>query len=373
MKKFFRVVFSIITIPIAVAYFFSCLTPYISPVHFWPFTFLSLGFPIIAVVFFCAVILWLFVRRRVGVVLLILFLLGYKNLFSTWAISIPHAFNYNKDTSALRIMDWNVRYFDKSDRLADTPNSVRRQMISYIRKANPDIILCQDYADYDGPLYVSNSRTMMDSLGFKYSYALKDATNHLPSANFTTGCAIFSKVPIIDSNKIDYKNIAEPEGVYYADIVFKNRKLRLYTTHLVSMQIHPHPGINNEKGEEKYDSAYRYGKKVTHTIKHYDQIHIRQAEFVKKILSASPYPSIITGDFNSVPSSYVYHTIRGNKQDAFINKGFGLGHTYYALTKTLRIDYILVDPALKITQVTTPVLYLSDHFPVVADVRWADR
>jgi endonuclease/exonuclease/phosphatase family metal-dependent hydrolase len=373
MKKFFRALFFIITVPVAVAYFFSCFTPYISPAHFWPLTFLALGFPIIAVILLCAIIIWFLVKRQVAIVLLILFLFGYKNLFSTWAISAPRAFNYNKDTSALRVMDWNVKYFDRSDLVADTPNSVRRKMISYIRKADPDIILLQDYAEYAGPLYVSNSRCMIDSLGFKYSYTLRDCTNLLGGSYFTTGCAIFSKVPIIDSNKIVYKDIAEPEGIYYVDMLFKNRKIRFYTTHLVSMQIRPHPGISNEQGEEKYDSAYRYGKKVTLTIKHYDQTHIKQAEFVKNIISQSPYPSIITGDFNSVPSSYVYHTIRGSKQDAFISAGFGLGHTYYALTKTLRIDYILVDPVLKISQVTTPVLYLSDHFPVVADIKWADR
>jgi endonuclease/exonuclease/phosphatase family metal-dependent hydrolase len=373
MKKFFRVVFLIITIPVAIAYLFSCLTPYISPAHFWPFTFLALGFPIIAVILICTIIIWFLVRRRVAVILLILLLLGYKNLFSTWAVSVPHTFNYDKDTSALRILDWNVRYFDNNERAADTPNSVRQQMISYIRKVNPDVLLFQDYSDYVGPLYVSNFKTMTDSLGFKYSYASRDSTTHLGSADYITGCAIYSKLPIIDSKTITYESIGEPEGIYYADIVFKNRKIRFYTTHLVSMQIRPHPGISNEQGEQKYDSAYRYGKKVTKTIKRYDQIHVKQAEFVKSIISQSPYPSIITGDFNSVPSSYVYHTIRGNKQDAFINKGFGLGHTYYALTKTLRIDYILVDPALKISQVTTPALYLSDHFPVVTDVRWTNR
>jgi endonuclease/exonuclease/phosphatase family metal-dependent hydrolase len=373
MKKFFWFVFLAITIPVAIAYFFSCLTPYITPAAFWPLTFLALGFPVLATFLLCIIVVWLIVKRRVALILFVLLLLGYKNLSSTWALSIPHNFNYKKDTSALRIMSWNVRYFDKNERISDTPNSIRQKMIRYIRQANPDVILLQDYADYIGPLYVSNFYTIRDSLGFKYCYTSKDSTLKLGSCDYITGCAIFSKIPITDSNRIVYKNLAEPEGVYYADITFKNRKLRLYTTHLVSMNIRPHPGINNEQGKEKYDSAYKYGRNIIKTLKRYDQKHVKQAEFVKNLTSQSPYPAIITGDFNSVPSSYVYHTIKGDRQDAFLSKGLGLGHTYYALSKTLRIDYILVDRALKISQVTTPVLYLSDHFPVVTDVKWSDQ
>jgi endonuclease/exonuclease/phosphatase (EEP) superfamily protein YafD len=101
-------------------------------------------------------------------------------------------------------------------------------------------------------------------------------------------------------------------------------------------------------------------------------VHAKQAQFIKAAISKSPYPSIIGGDFNSVPSSYVYHTVKGNKQDAFIEKGFGLGHTYYGLSKTLRIDYVLADDAFKVLQVATPTMYLSDHFPIITDISWAE-
>jgi len=246
-------------------------------------------------------------------------------------------------------------------------------MISYLKKANPDVVMFQDYSDYVGEPYVSNFITMRDSLGYKYAYTSKDSTIPLGSSDYIYGCAIFSKFPLTNITRIVYKNIAEPETISYGDVIFKNKKIRFFTTHLKSMGIRPHPGISAEQGKEKYDSAYRYGKKVTQTLKQFDQVHVQQAEFIKGLLAKSPSPVVIAGDFNSLPSSYVYHTIKGNKQDAFLSKGFGLGHTYYALSKTLRIDYILIDKALDILQVTTPALYLSDHFPVVADVKWRSR
>lgn len=371
MKKFFRALLLIITIGTAVVYFVSCLTPYVSPAHFWPITFVALGFPILAVTLIVLIIIWLLIKRKVALLLVVLFLLGYKNLTSTWGLHFFSKFNYDKDTSSLRILSWNVRYFDNNERRADHPDSSRRGMINYIRLVNADMIFLQDFMEYHNPLYFSNIETLRDSLGYKYCFVSNDVAEKYTYGVIERGCAIFSRLPFIDTGKMIYKNIT-PESISYADVLFKNRKMRCFTTHLESMSIKPHPGISNEPGvEEKYDSAYHYSKKVSRTLKQYDQIHVKQAEFVKDILAKSPYPSVITGDFNSVPSSYVYYTIKGNRLDAFLNKGGGLGHSYYALSKTLRIDYILPDQSFKVVQVVTPQLYLSDHFPVVADIKWA--
>jgi endonuclease/exonuclease/phosphatase family metal-dependent hydrolase len=105
-------------------------------------------------------------------------------------------------------------------------------------------------------------------------------------------------------------------------------------------------------------------------LRHYDQIHGRQADVVSAVLRKSEYPLVVSGDFNSVPSSYAYHTIKGELHDAFLQKGLGLGRTYADISPTLRIDYIFADKSLKVRQYQSPHLYLSDHFPVVADLSW---
>ena len=55
-------------------------------------------------------------------------------------------------------------------------------------------------------------------------------------------------------------------------------------------------------------------------------------------------------------------------QDAFLEKGFGIGRTFSSLSPTLRIDYILTDDQFSIKQFTRIVKYLSDHFMIMADV-----
>ena len=93
-----------------------------------------------------------------------------------------------------------------------------------------------------------------------------------------------------------------------------------------------------------------------------------QAEIVQRHLLQSPYPSIMTGDFNDVPSSYTYQLIKGNLQDAFLEKGFGIGATYLGISPTLRIDYILANAAWEVRAWESVDENLSDHHMIMADL-----
>jgi endonuclease/exonuclease/phosphatase family metal-dependent hydrolase len=89
---------------------------------------------------------------------------------------------------------------------------------------------------------------------------------------------------------------------------------------------------------------------------------------VKDVLAVSPHPILFCGDLNDIPNSYTYRTIKGNMQDAFLKKGFGIGRTYSGLSPTLRIDYIFADKNFRIKQFNRIVKNLSDHYMLVADV-----
>ena len=94
-----------------------------------------------------------------------------------------------------------------------------------------------------------------------------------------------------------------------------------------------------------------------------------QADLVKEQISKSPYPFIITGDFNDVPNSYAYAKISDGLQDAFLQKGFGVGRTFTALSPTLRIDHILITKDFEVLQFNRQVKSLSDHYMIIADLK----
>jgi endonuclease/exonuclease/phosphatase family metal-dependent hydrolase len=93
-----------------------------------------------------------------------------------------------------------------------------------------------------------------------------------------------------------------------------------------------------------------------------------QADIISSLVADSPYPVVLAADLNDVPNSYTYFTVRGSLQDAFLQKGYGLGRTFRGLSPTLRIDYIFADPRLRVRQFKRVKKDYSDHYMLVTDL-----
>ncbi len=99
------------------------------------------------------------------------------------------------------------------------------------------------------------------------------------------------------------------------------------------------------------------------------RIRAKQADMVEEEIAKSPYPVMVVGDFNDLPGSYTYSTIRGKMQDAFVDNGFGLGWTFSDSVLKFRIDHILHDEALEIKSFKLDnKAQGSDHFPLFCKV-----
>ncbi len=365
MRRVSEWTFYILTWIIVLVYLLSCCTAFISPVFFWPMTFLALAFPITTSAFLLFITTWGFIKKKIAVLLFFVLLLGYSNITSTIAINRPKDFDLKKNSSSFRLLSWNVRHFSNNARHAESPSSIRRQMINYIKQVNADVLLFQEFTEYNSPAIYSNINVLQDSMGYKYCYVGGDDVQYPSWGKTESGGAIFSRYPITDTGRINFAGLITPESLLYADIDFGGRKVRFLTAHLVSINLAKAQIYREDK---KIDSAFIYHSSTFTKLKHFDSLHSEQAEIISDAISRSNYPVIFSGDLNSVPSSYVYHTINGDLQDAFLEKGFGLGRTYYTVSPTLRIDYMFADRKLKIKQFTCPPVYLSDHFPLITDL-----
>lgn len=92
-----------------------------------------------------------------------------------------------------------------------------------------------------------------------------------------------------------------------------------------------------------------------------------QVKILSEHIKNSPYPVILAGDFNDVPYSYTYFTLKSILLNAFEEAGRGFGFTYNKVLFFLRIDNIFYDEAFEIRQFKThrEVDY-SDHYPISA-------
>ncbi|MGH2563331.1 MAG: endonuclease/exonuclease/phosphatase family protein, partial [Ginsengibacter sp.] len=180
---------------------------------------------------------------------------------------------------------------------------------------------------------------------------------------------IFSRYPIIDTGLVRYPLPTLPDVLIHADIKVNEDTIRVYTTHLQSLQFRKsdYDKISSIERVEK-DSLIIKSRSIGSKLKKGIVYRSVQARIVKDELKKSIHPSLLCGDMNDVPNSYTYSTVRGNMQDAFLKKGWGIGRTFTGLSPTLRIDYIFADKNFQIMQFNRFVKNLSDHYMLVADI-----
>jgi endonuclease/exonuclease/phosphatase family metal-dependent hydrolase len=324
---------------------------------------LGLAFPFLLALLIGFIFLWLILKLRRVWYSIVVLLAGYKSINVFWAFNAPSAFQYQKKPEHIRIASWNVARFLEWKRNNNEKSQIRLKMLEQIQKQNPDILCLEEFFHSPDSIYYNNI-SEIKAMGYPYYYFSYD-----PDGDYQyIGSAIFSKHPMLDTGLVRYFRPSMTEALVHADIKVNDDTIRVFSTHLQSVQFRQkdYEAINEIKSAE--DSLIDNSKTLLAKLRKAIILRSSQADIARQIMDDSPYPAIFCGDLNDTPNSYTYFTIRGNMQDAFLQKGFGIGRTYSSLSPTLRIDYIFTDDQFRIKQFTRVVKYLSDHFMIMADV-----
>ncbi len=359
-KRFF------ILLNYGVVFFFllACLAPYLNPQTWWFISFLGIGFPflLLAVIFF--LVWWLFVKRKYALISGIALLLGFKSVNAFFALGFPKKFVAEKKPQTIRIATWNVARFIEMKRNSNKGSQIRLKMMDQIRQQNADIICLQEFFHSYDPTWYANLDYIRTKLNYPYHYFSHD----MDGDKHFTGSVIFSRYPIIDSGLIRYPRPSLPEALVHADIRLNNRIIRVYTTHLQSLQFRKSDYEKIDKIKEGDEGLVNNSKTIFSKIKVGITNRMIQTDIIQQVLGDSPYPVVFCGDLNDIPNSYTYFKIRDGMQDAFLKKGFGIGRTFSAISPTLRIDYIFADNRFRVDQFKRVVKNYSDHYMLVSDL-----
>lgn len=366
LRLFTRKFFVIANIVVVLFFLLACLAPYLNPQHWWFVSFLGLAFPFILlfVVIFLGV--WLaLLKWRTALISGIALLIGIKSISLFLAFHKPSKFSYAKTPGTLRVVSWNVARFIELKKNNNKGSETRQKMLDLLQQQDADVLCLQEFhtAANTRPDFYENI-TPIQQMGFKHYYFSFD----LDGDGLFYSSIIFSKYPIVDSGIVRYPRPTLPDVLLSADINFNGQRVRVFTTHLQSFQFgrQDYERLNKIKeGEEGFVSN---SKSILSKMRRGVTYRSVQAETAHDVMKLSPHPVIFCGDLNDVPNSYTYHTMRGNMQDAFLKKGFGIGRTFSALSPTLRIDYIFAGKEFKVKQFSRIAKRLSDHYMIVADV-----
>lgn len=275
-------------------------------------------------------------------------------------------FQYNRSSSienTFSLMSYNVSVFNVYGYLNhDFKES--KTLIDWIETTNTDIYCFQEYYNCESNKKKHNPNQLFNtkkSLGKNRGYnvfAPAFLTNHI---NATFGLAIFSKFPILSKNSISFSKIggSTTNGIISADIQISNKDtIRVMNCHLQSII------LNN--GETNYKNRWERWTQTLLKIHKGAIQREKQVNLVIKLINESPYPVILTGDFNEPVLGYSYFTLKTLLNNTFEDKGNGLGITLRDIP--LRIDQTFYDNhAFDLKQFSTDhSCNASDHYPILS-------
>ncbi|WP_455585949.1 endonuclease/exonuclease/phosphatase family protein [Bacteroides sp.] len=333
---------------------------YTSPAENILYAFIGLALPVLLLLNFAVLIYWS-IRLRIWLIVPLVAILGNWGYLSR---VIRFSSQDSSKTTALAtettltIATYNVDSFN-----GDQTGYSCKAMARYMKEAGSDIICMQEYN--------TNREFNADSVKATFSdwpyHSIPQATDKTPLLQI----AVFSKYPILEQQLITYPDSRNCS--MWCDIDVHGKRIRLFNNHLQTTEVSRNKRIlEKELNTESGIGTERAALKLTEGLKENFVKRAAQAEQMRKLINVSPYPTLVCGDFNSLPSSYTYRTMKGDKlKDGFQSCGHGYMYTFRYFKKLLRIDYIFHTDDFKGLDYFSPDLDYSDHKPVVMKVKVA--
>ena len=250
-----------------------------------------------------------------------------------------------KQINELKLVSYNVHNMRSPRNYERTIDSV----VLFMRMSRADIICLQEFGSL-----TENEKAMIDRNLAHFTYR-----------KLTHDQAIFSRYKISNYRKIKFDNNFLP--AVRATIDFNDKRFALYNLHMQTTEFNSMV----PEGLGAFMGSGQFTKDAHSTAKVVQENSVRranQAILIDSLIKLDGLPTIITGDFNDTPASYVYSLLSENRSDAFRSEGEDYVYSYRKLRRLFRIDYILVPDEYEIKSYTSPNLRWSDHNPVIANI-----
>ena len=337
------------------------LAPYVSPGQFVVIAFFGLAYPVFLLANLAFVIFWLLLGKRYLFLPLLVILIGWNHFQRHYQFRGETL--ESGDRKEIRMLGYNVNNLNYSNYGRD--NAQRDIMFEFLGQQGADVICLQEFRviSWD-PQEVW--KDLQEKTGLKHIFY----ENYNPGSKSINGMVLLSRYPFISAGHVDWgeKNIS----AIYADLVRDTDTVRIYNIHYESIRFIRKDFdfvtdlAKNGLSEQKLSQG---SMTIFNKLARAFRERSKQVEILVQHMASSPYPVILSGDFNDTPSSYVYSKTSEDMKDAFIESGKGYGRTYAGKLPPIRIDYILTDPSMDIYDYRVHDDFRqSDHYPVTCTV-----
>ncbi|MEL6659070.1 MAG: endonuclease/exonuclease/phosphatase family protein [Bacteroidota bacterium] len=323
------------------------LPPLINPASFWPIATLGLVAPILWFGLLLFALYWLWKRDKTVLLSLVTLLLGWD------MISNAFAFNTSSEkatSEVITVVSLNGRNFQR-ERGEEKPDFYQRGA-KYVASLDADLLLIQEF-----DLKRNRADPLLAAIQEEAGYSHKVYQPGGP-------LLVLSRYPLSNSTINYFSNRAN--GFIVVDVESPQGTFRVFNVHLqtnavsrLADEVTTTGGIREPGTWQKVKTMFgRYGRS--------NKVRTEQASDILAEMERSPHPVIVGGDFNDVPTSYLYQQFRLHVQDAHLEGSWGLGTTYKSFFPGLRIDYILPDRSFEVHAFERLPCSFSDHHAIRA-------
>lgn len=322
--------------------------PMVDPADSWHFSFLALALPVLLVGNGLFLAFWILRKRSYGLYSAACLLVGYQYCLDLFAFRLPA--HPTGDAAVMTLMTYNLAGLKRMEgRRADKPAALLAGFRTFLdRNDRPDILCVQEGSHPDVHFILTRA------FGYKHAHRYK-------------GTMILTDFPLMDKGYVPFERSSN--SCAWADLLTPLGRVRVYAAHLESNALSHTADKIATRGDLSERQTWRDIRFVMRQYRRAVAVRAKQAEILAAHMAGSPYRTLLCGDLNDPPVSYVYRQLAAGRKDTFRECGFGTGATFNGRLPALRIDYILANPQFEVLdhQVLRKTTF-SDHFPVWARI-----
>ena len=333
----------------------SSYTDLISPDTFVLPAFMGIAFPLFFFPSVCITAYWAWRRSKFFFVCLGFIILSWGSIHKYCPLNLFNDLDRGK--KHLKVMTYNtcgMGVYGKED--------TSDEILDFVAAENADVVCFQEFRDTDSSRKLTLKKIRSKLSAYKYfSYSPSQFSKK-------TGLAIFSKYPIVSKRNIFFNDSRYNHACLFEVRLENGMCVNVLNCHLRSNQLSSEDralykgaidGMDLDKIKQLKGGVF---SKLAQAFRN----RSNQVDTINALTSRLKDPLIICGDFNDTPTSYCYRQMKGDLQDAFVNKGMGLGITYHSNYFWFRIDQIFHSDDFSTAKVKVHKVKYSDHYPLTA-------
>ena len=351
----------VLTLAVVAGLIFAYMAPSVDPNRAWIFAYAGLAAPILYLVNLFLMLYWAIRWKPVFFLPALILLVGMPK------VKLFYHFDRKPTEQTLRgaitVMTYNVEGFLNTDRQTGKTTSTAWQIANYIKSVDPDIVCIQEFQSTHNIPEATINQWLSDWPHHRTSNTIAENKRNV------WGAAIYSKFPIVASQQVEFEGSSN--GALWADVVVaKGDTVRVFSNHMETTYVKD-TDLQFLQPENFAADPDKTGqiRKIAGRLRRGFRKRAHQADTLAQVIASRDIPTIVCGDFNDPPMSYVYRTIRNGFGDTFEDRGEGYGYTYKRLYRLMRIDYILRSSHFETLSYESPETDWSDHKPVIAVLR----